>query len=701
MRLLKKQQLIASDNLNQRIFVEGVAGTGKTTAAIERIKTLIKNGAAPGSILVLVPQISLALPYTEALRRSRLKGGANIQTATLGRLTFLLLDLFWPLVAEASGVAQPFKRPVFLTLEMMQYAMTRFVEPEITRRDYFNSVHIQRSRLYTQIVDNLNKAALVGFPADSIGQRLKAAWAGDAAQAFIYDDAQTTASLFRAACLQHNLLDFSLQAELFRQALWPQPPLWNYLRRRYRHLIVDNLEEDAPLTHDFLLHWLPYCESAVLITDTEGGYRRFLGADPVSAQRLKAACDVQVILDNHRVMSADLEAFQLEMARSLKPDAPPDQKPPKNSDPRAAVVYADSRYQPQMLDWAAEHIAALIHDEGVPPREIVVLSAFLPDALRFALQTRLDERGVPHRSHRPSRALRDEPAARALLTLARLAHPDWGLPPNRLDVTAALALAVAELDPVRARLLSDMLYRDGRLLPFERIQDAKAQGRVTYELGARYEKLRGWLDAYRAADPLPLDVFFSKLFGEVLSQPRFGFHQRFDAARTAANLIDSAREFRHTISQIDPDMPSAAEYVRMVDAGAIANLYVRDWASEKREAVLLAPAYTFLMSNQPVDIQFWLNVGSPGWGQRLNQPLTQPYVLSRHWETGRVWTDQDEYAANQEALYQLAIGLIRRCRQRIYIGFSQFGEQGLEQRGPLLMALHSTLRRLAKEGLHV
>ncbi len=54
---------------------------------------------------------------------------------------------------------------------------------------------------------------------------------------------------------------------------------------------------------------------------------------------------------------------------------------------------------------------------------------------------------------------------------------------------------------------------------------------------------------------------------------------------------------------------------------------------------MLAPAYTFLMSNRPVDYQFWLDVGSRGWFERLYQPLTHPYVLSREWPAGQSWTD--------------------------------------------------------------
>jgi hypothetical protein len=113
--------------------------------------------------------------------------------------------------------------------------------------------------------------------------------------------------------------------------------------------------------------------------------------------------------------------------------------------------------------------------------------------------------------------------------------------------------------------------------------------------------------------------------------------------------------------------------------------------------VLLAPAYTFLMSNRPVDVQFWLDVGSRGWWERLYQPLTHPYVLSRRWPREAVWTDTHEVAARQEALYRLALGLVRRCRQRVFLGLSQLGEQGYEQKGPLLQAFQRVLRRLPDE----
>ena len=130
----------------------------------------------------------------------------------------------------------------------------------------------------------------------------------------------------------------------------------------------------------------------------------------------------------------------------------------------------------------------------------------------------------------------------------------------------------------------------------------------------------------------------------------------------------------------------------MVQDGVISALYIRCWQIKADDAVLIAPAYTFLMRNTPVDYQFWLDIGSRGWFERLYQPLTHPYVLSRSWRIDRTWTDTDEIETSEEALYRLALGLIRRCRKKIYLGLSELSEQGYENRGPLLRAIDRVLR---------
>jgi superfamily I DNA/RNA helicase len=235
----------------RKVFLEGPAGTGKTTTGVGRLLYLLDLGVPAGSILIIVPQRILAFPYYNALSRPVIRAGGQVTVSTVGGIAQQAVDLFWPLVVEDAGFGHPEDAPTFLTLETAQYYMARIVRP-LLDQGYFESIVIDRNRLYSQIIDNLNKAAVVGFPHTVIGERLKAAWSGEESQRRVYDEAQDCATRFREYCLAHNLLDFSLQLEVFLKHLWTMPLCRNYLMETYTHLIVDNVEEDTPVAHDLL-----------------------------------------------------------------------------------------------------------------------------------------------------------------------------------------------------------------------------------------------------------------------------------------------------------------------------------------------------------------------------------------------------------------------------------------------------------------
>ena len=733
--LLPRQQALVEQPLRRRIFLEGPAGAGKTTAAAARLLHHLEAGVSGQAVILLTPQRTLAEPYYRAVRSWRRDAGGEITISTVGGLAQRMTDLFWPLIADEVGFAHPDQPPTFLTLETAQYHLARVVGPLLVD-GFFDGLTIDRNRLFSQIIDNLNKAAVVGFRHTEIAQRLKSAWGGEQSRGRIYEQAQNCAVRFRRHCLEHNLLDFSLQIEVFFEHLWSRPICRNYLMDRYRYLVVDNVEEDVPVAHDLLRQWLPAAASALVVYDREAGYRRFLGADPEGAYALRGLCDEHVVFDDSLVMRPAVQALGGELARSMGRESG---SPGDLGQVRTALAYKYHRYHPEMVEWIADEIEALVREQDVSPGEIVVLAPYLSDALRFSLTHRLEERSIPTRSHRPSRALREEPAAQCLLTLAAIAHPEWQFSPTRFDVTYAIMEAIDGMDLVRAQLFAQICYRwaDGvpTLGSFDHIR-AEMQERLTFLLGERYEGLRAWIEEYVGSRPPageeaddaaggtrspgarcseeepqadrrrpPFDHFLNRLFGELLSQPGYGFHRDYDAAEVAANLIESVRKFRWA-TEATRRRPGATaslgrEYLQMVKDGVIAAQYIRSWRLEPDDAVLLAPAYTFLIRNRPVDYQFWLNVGGRGWWERLYQPLTHPYVLSRAWPPSdretTIWTDADEVEARGEVLYRLTQGLIRRCRSRVTLGLSEMGERGYQQKGPLLQAIQRVLRGLAAE----
>ncbi len=692
LNLSPEQEDLIRRPIGGRCFLEGPAGTGKTTTGAGRLLHMLYEGVPAESILILVPQRTLAGPYYDVLNRPDLPPGGMASIATLGGLGQRLIDLFWPMIAAQAGFTRPDRPPSFLTLETAQYYLAKLIEPLI-EQGYFETVAVDRNRMLSQILDNLNKAAIVGFESATIAERLKAAWVGEPAQIRVYDEAQEVADYFRRYCLEHNLLDFSLQLEVFVRFLWPSMLCRQYLAGRYQHLIFDNVEEDGPVVHDVLLQWLPSFQSAFLIYDTDGGYRSFLGADPGSGLRLKDACSEQHAFDQSWVIPPGLESFRCALTDGLARRETQAVAPPQ-----PVVSFSYHHFSPNMVEWIGTQVAGLVYREGVQPGDIAILAPFMSNSLRFTLSNRLERDQLPIRTHRPSRSLRDEPTTHCLLTFARLAHPQWNLRCSRQDVRYALMQAIQGMDLVRADILAKIVYRESRpedgLGSFDQILP-EAQERVTDMLGGRFEDLRRWLLEYREGEPNELDVFLSRLFGEVLSQPEFGFHENYDAAAVTARLIESVQKFRWATADSldDEECPIGLEYIRMVENGVLAAQYLTEWDNQPDNAVLIAPAYTFLMMNRPVEYQFWLDVGSLGWWERLAQPLTHPYVLSRRWTPEAVWTDIDEYRTNQESLARLSSGLVRRCRGQIYLCHMSINEQGDEPRGPLLQACQLLLRR--------
>lgn len=682
------------------LFVHGPASCGKTTAGVARLEYLLEKKVPAESILVLTPQRTLQAPYLALLRSRTQDVGGEVTLATIGGLARRMCELFWPLAAEAAGFAHPERPPIFLTLETAQYFMARLVRPLIEEEGFFESVTIDRNRLYAQILDNLNKSAAVGFPYTEIGARLDAAWQGDPAQRRVYADVQACATRFRQYCLEHNLLDFSLQLEIFATLLWREPLVREYLSHAYRHLIYDNIEEDIPRVHDLLAEWLPDFDTALLIYDEGGGYRRFLGADPESALRLQNLCTQSFALRESFILPAQVTNLATNLVEALGGQAIVPEPLHLRTHERA-FSFLVARYYPELLDAIVAQIQNLVFEQDVPPSEIVVLSPYLSDALRFSLMNRLEQAGLPVRSHRPSRSLREEPATQCLLTLAALAHPAWEIHPSPFAVAYAWMLALG-MDLVRARLLTEIVYRpaDLRLSDFAEIRP-EMQERITYLFGERYSALRAWLLEYRAASPLPLDLFLRRLFGEVLSQPGFGFHDNYDHVRVAGSLVESFGKFRRTLApalEDDPQIDLGREYYLMLQEGVIAAQYLEAWQMEDEEAILVAPAHTFLMMNRAVRFQFWLDIGSSGWTERLAQPLTHPYVLSRQWmkqPPGRLWTDADESAAATKAVTQLVNGLLLRCMEHVFLGLATISESGFEQRGGLLRPFQKLLQQEA------
>jgi hypothetical protein len=704
--LTKLQSELVLSAMDRSVFLTGPFGTGKTTAAIHFIHELIKCGNSPSSIFVLTPQRTLHLPYLNYFQACPDYHGQPITFLTMGGLARRMISLYWPLLDNLVGFHDINKPPSFLTMESAQYFMAHLVSP-LLDKGYFSSLTIDRNRLYSQLLDDLNKSAIAGFSHTLIGEKLASAWIGDSSQLNIYENVQTCINMFRSFCLENNLLDYSLQIELFQKFIWPSRLFKRNFLSTYQHLVYDNCEEDPPFVHELVKEWLPDLETSLIIYDQGAGYRQFLGASPSSARSLEEYCSQRVEFSDSFVINATFPVLLDVLTRAKEgTSAVKNDKILQNTDLRKVLLAPQDelRFYPQMLEWVISRTCVLINS-GTPPGDIAILAPYMSDMLRFTLIDRFSALNIPFQSNRPSRALRDEPVVQALLTFSILANPAWGLPLGKLKLANAFSLVIDGLDPVRSRLMIDLFPRSREntafsLIPFGEFPNT-TRDRITYQVGQRYEKVRLWLEKVDHSEPL--DLFISHLFGELLSEPGFTFHADMEAGRITANLIESIQKFRWTLTDTSPgnEFILGREYIKMVSEGVIAAQYIHDWEQQEyNDAVYLSPAYTFLIQNRSVDHQFWLDINSSGWYERLLQPLTHPYVLSAEWPPGKKWDASDEMAISLENLDRIISGLIHRCRKSIYLGVSNLNQSGSDERGLLTRKIQTLFREAIREPLN-
>ncbi len=687
------QQRIAKIPISGSIFLEGVAGTGKTTCGINRLENLLTE--FPGyQILVMAPQRSLGNPYIEYLQQRQSHSGSFPSILTLGGLARRMVNLFWPLVSPEVGFLHPNQPPQFLSIETAQYCMERAIAPFLDQ-GFFQTVILSRNRLYGQILDDLNKSAILQFPIDEISQRLKSVRNLDPGLSIAYDQVLICAKEFRKYCLSNNLLDFSLLVEVLINNLWKKEIFKEYFYKNFRVLIVDNVEEDVPAAHDLIKEWIPNLDSALIIFDHDGGYRSFLGADPISAASIKQHCSRSEVFDIKIGYNETISNFSTALNECIS------HKRNTLTDLGFSEVLKINNYRfyPEMITEVCAQVKELIVSKEVEPGEIAILSPYLSDALNFTLSTGLNSLGIPFRSSRPSQTYINDPKVRAFFTLTKMAHPQWQLQISFHELRNALMVILPGLDVVKADLIVKTLFsvkqpHEG-LRSFDIITNPMMQERISFQVGEKLERIRNWIEEYKLSNPAPLDVFFSMLFGEVFSQKGFSFFTDHSAATRIFQVTQSIRTFRQFLTQVmgTDDISASLEYLRSVESGLLPSAIFTN--EEKiKNSLVIAPAHSFLMENRKVNYQFWLDIGSLGWWERLNQPLTNPYLLNRNRHQGEIWTEAHEFDANQAGMRKIVAGLINRCGKIIFVNTVHTNEYGSEQRGPLLQAFHTLEKRV-------
>ena len=693
--LTQQQKKLAASDPRARIWLSGKAGCGKTTAAVERVRFLLEQSDAWPQVLVFTPGRNYSTPYTGLLSGDGLRPAVTTYNSYIQNC----LKLFWPLIAGETEFGRRKSYPMFLTIEAAQIIMAKLIAPKIDA-GYFSGLTSSLSRVFNQVMVALHKCAASEIPFEQYAQIMKSSWGGDGALLPVFDQTQECGMLFRETCLRQNMLDYSLQLEMFNRHLLPHPVFRDWLREQKLHFIFDNAEEEVPAAHHFVRELSGLCSSLLLITDKDGGYRSFMGCDPVSAEELGSICDVKLTFDRSFVSSVPLQAMEQvivdpKLGNADLPDSP-----------RQAFSFASGHHYPEMIKKAVSDVAGLIRLQGVAPKDIVILAPLVSDVLYTEMERGLREQGIRVYLHRPSRPLLNERVTRSLLTLCQLVKPIPGTQVRLLDIVQMAQCFIEGLDPMRGQLIVGAMFREKKqddpdpilyeIKPFRELSPEK-RSRIPGYIADRFEVLRVWIEGQRKNKVHSPERIISEFFNDVLI--RDGFITDIETNLGVRKVMDSMTKYREVLDYLGNaetpagELPGWPDYFKLVGLGMINAKYYEEIYAQPENTVLISLTSAYLSMNRTADYQIWLNVGAPRWWERFYGELTNDAVLSRHWIPDKKWDVLTASAYNDLHMTRQICGLLRRCRKQVRAYASELSESGMEQRSKLLLTFASLTRR--------
>jgi hypothetical protein len=634
------------------------------------------------TVLGIVAEPEHSQRFYDWVQQSDLGPYAELNITTFNVLARDMVSLFWPLIARPAGFARPYQPPTFLTYDLAQLLMWQVVSPMIDG-GAFATLKLRPQQIVSQLLDTLNRAALNGLTVQEATARQLVSWVEAEEQRVNIQEAATAANDFRQRCLGNGMLDLSLTVDVFSRQLLDHPEFHRYFSERYRHLLVDNIEEQTPAGQAFVASLMTAAETTAIAYDAGGGYKRFLSADPAGASRFYNLCANVFQFEQSYTSSESLFALSNQVENQLMSAAQP------TSGADAAIIdRVVTRYRREMVEALAARLARLI-DEGVPPGEIAIITPYLDGALRYSLTQVLQAAGIPYYLLRRRSSPREEPRVRAWLTWLALGHPEWGIRPAAYDVAEAFQLSIEGLDPVRAKLLTDHLYVANipQLLASDSLPETIAN-RIGPDSLERADLLREWLTA-KGSERHALDEFIHRLFNDLLAGSAFRTEPDLAAAAICDWLVRSAGRL---LAASGPMGLTSEGEIGLAFINGIYNGLVTANPPEFGEppdldGVMISTIYGYLLSGHPVDVQVWLETAATGWWDIPRQPLSNAFVLAQSWPEGRPWTMEEDFKIRNQLLSRIVRGLTSRCHGGVILATSELDRRGARQDGPLWRAL--------------
>lgn len=602
-----------------------------------------KNNYRSKNILFLVPNSITKLNY---MRDINLPFSEELKITTYSHFVQSELIKYWPIVVKNCNQIKKDKiSPSFISPSLSEYIIKSYIKKMREEENYFEDIVGTDKSICRNIMDNLSKACFNNFDINSIGEKIYDTKKNrNDLNRYSYSQMQEIIDYYVETLFLEGIIDNSLSIYLYNNFLLNNKDYKEKLKKEYKYLIVDSLENSSVSEGNLIDELMQSVEDAYIFYDKSKDYSSFKNVDIKYIE--------ENILKRHfSEHSEDKFIFDEINIQTLYKE--------KNK----INIDENSHLYDEMIEAVGNKIEELIRS-GKNLKDIVIISPINNSILDYKICNKLKEQNIEIQNTKMDSKIIDHPYANALvvatcifLNLQHFIKEEEYI--NFIEV-------LFEVNKIRAIKIYNTRHENEEyknLIEFIRNKEKESLRISEFLLQFYIEKMLNLKNGKENVQFCKEIIKQGDIFSEILEDLNINKKEKHEI------FIKCLKENIN-----DYYMSSDMEDMK------------------KSNKIIIATPYTYINANINRKIQLWLDIGSNVWNMKIEKDISNPLVLRKSFKE-KIYSDEMEENYKKYYLYNLIYNLLINSEE-VYAFKSDYSVNGFMQES----MMYGLLLRLLDKG---
>ena len=602
-----------------------------------------KNNYRSKNILFLVPNSITKLNY---MRDINLPFSEELKITTYSHFVQSELIKYWPIVVKNCNQIKKDKiSPSFISPSLSEYIIKSYVKKMREEENFFEDIVGTDKSICRNIMDNLSKACFNNFDINSIGEKIYDTKKNrNDLNRYSYSQMQEIIDYYVETLFLEGIIDNSLSIYLYNNFLLNNKDYKEKLKKEYKYLIVDSLENSSVSEGNLIDELMQSVEDANIFYDKSKDYSSFKNVDIKYIE--------ENILKRHfSEHSEDKFIFDEINIQTLYKE--------KNK----INIDENSHLYDEMIEAVGNKIEELIRS-GKNLKDIVIISPINNSILDYKICNKLKEKNIEIQNTKMDSKIIDHPYANALvvatcifLNLQHFIKEEEYI--NFIEV-------LFEVNKIRAIKIYNTRHENEEyknLIEFIRNKEKESLRISEFLLQFYIEKMLNLKNGKENVQFCKEIIKQGDIFSEILEDLNINKKEKHEI------FIKCLKENIN-----DYYMSSDMEDMK------------------KSNKIIIATPYTYINANINRKIQLWLDIGSNVWNMKIEKDISNPLVLRKSFKE-KIYSDEMEENYKKYYLYNLIYNLLINSEE-VYAFKSDYSVNGFMQES----MMYGLLLRLLDKG---